>query len=73
MNQILSAKSTEIPYVYIFMKQCLFMKYSFYANLTTREILKQIAQFDSSEYHLKDHTQPNTKYTLTEMEAVLPT
>ena len=42
------------------MKQ-FFLKYSFYANFTTRGILKQIAQFDSSEYDLKDHTQPNTK------------
>ena len=30
----------------------------FYANLATRVIIKQRAQFDSSEYYLKEHTQP---------------
>ena len=30
----------------------------FYANLATRVIIKQLAQFDSSEYHVKDHAQP---------------
>ena len=47
----------KIPYVYIFMKQFIFLKYSFYANLTTRALLKQIAQFDSSEYYFH-----STKY-----------
>ena len=65
MNQILSEKSTEIPYVYIFMKHYLFLQSSFYANLATRVSIKQIAQFDSSEYHLKDHTQP--KYEISTM------
>ena len=30
----------------------------FYANLATRVIIKQRAQFDSSEYHLREHTLP---------------
>ena len=30
----------------------------FYANLATTAIIKQRAQFDSSEYYLKEHTQP---------------
>ena len=30
----------------------------FYANLATRVIIKQRAQFDSSECYLKEHTQP---------------
>ena len=54
INQILSEKPTEIPYVYIFMRQ--------YANLTSRVIIKQIAQFDPSEQYLKDHTQ--SKYEI---------
>ena len=55
---MLSEKPTEIPYVYIFMNRFYFGDNHFYANLATRVIIKQIAQFDSSEYHLKDHTQP---------------
>ena len=30
----------------------------FYTNLATRVIIKQRAQFDSSEYYSKEHTQP---------------
>ena len=53
--EVPSAKSNETP-LCLHIHETIFLKYSFYANLTKRGILKQIAQFDSSEYYLKDHT-----------------